>query len=152
MPEIRKKMTKKKALAIILAVAAVLLVLIALRSVKPGEPSYDLSTLEGREAFLLDMGWQIDKDSEAFRSVTVPDKLEGIMLQYNKMQQAQGYDLSAHLGERCQQYTYTLTNYADSDGAVLVTLYIQDKTLIAADIHTSSSNGFMHGLKRNEAG
>ena len=145
------KFTKKKALAIVLSAAALLLALMALRCFFPAGESYDLSTPEGREAYLLELGWQIDMDSEAFRTVTVPDTLEGIMLQYNKMQQSQGYDLSAHLGERCQQYSYVLTNYSDSQETVLVTLYIQGKTLIAADIHTSAANGFMHGLRRNDA-
>lgn len=151
MPETRGIFTKKKALAAVLAAAALLLILIALRLLLPAAPEHDLSTLEGREAFLLELGWEIDRSSEVFRSVTVPDKLEGIMLQYNRMQLTQGYDLSKHLGERCGQYTYTLTNYSDSDGMVVVTLYIQDKTVIAGDIHTTAANGFMHALRRNDA-
>ena len=150
MPNTRMRMTKKKALTVVLAVAALLLLFIALRLFLPAQTDHQLSTIEGREAFLLELGWEIDRDSEVFRTVTVPDKLEGIMLQYNKMQLTQGYDLNAHLGERCQQYTYTLKNYSDSDGTVLVTLYIQGDSLIAGDIHTTAANGFMHGLKRNE--
>ena len=149
MPKTRTVFTKKKALTILLTIAALLLIAIALRLFLPASPGYDLSTTEGRVAFLLEMGWEVDASTEEFRSVTVPDKLEGIMLQYNKMQIAQGYDLSTHLGERCQQYTYALTNYTDSESTVLVTLYIQGKTIIAGDIHTTSANGFMHGLRRN---
>ena len=67
----------------------------------------------------------------------------------NRMQQAQGYDLSNHLGERCSQYSYQLTNYADSDGTVIITIYVQENEVIAGDIHTTAVNGFMHGLKRN---
>ncbi len=151
MPDIRRPFTKKKALALVLGTAALLLILILLRLLLPAAPEYDLSTREGREAFLLELGWEIDRESEVFRSVTVPDKLEGIMLQYNKMQLTQGYDLSQHLGEKCGQYTYTLTNYADSEGTVVVTLYIQGKTIIAGDIHTTAANGFMHALRRNDA-
>ncbi|MEI3085867.1 MAG: DUF4830 domain-containing protein [Oscillospiraceae bacterium] len=51
---------------------------------------FDLSTLDGREAFLNSLGWEIDRSTEEFRTVVVPDKLEGIMAQYNRMQQAQG--------------------------------------------------------------
>ena len=111
---------------------------------------FDLSTSAGREAYLNSLGWEIKPDSESFRTVIVPDKLDGIMAQYNRMQQAQGYDLSMHLGESCSQYSYELTNYTDSDGTVIVTLYVQDGKLIAADIHTTAVNGFMHGLKKNE--
>lgn len=143
--------TKKKALTIVFAVAAIILAAILLRYFFADSDKADLSTLDGREAFLNELGWEIDRESEEFRTVIVPEQLEGIMLQYNKMQQAQGYDLSLHLGERCQQYTYKLLNYAETDCAVLVTLYIQDGELVAGDIHTSAANGFMHGLKKNPA-
>lgn len=142
-------LTKKKALLIVLLCAAVLLVCIALRWYFSPAQSYDMSTLEGRQAFLLSLGWEIDIETEEYRSVVVPETLDGIMLQYNRMQQAQGYDLNEHLGEACQQYSYQLTNYPDCDTPVFVALYIQGKELIAADIHTNSLNGFMHGLKRS---
>ncbi len=141
-------LTKKKAALIVVVLAAVLLALILLRWYGSGGKTYDMSTLEGREAFLLELGWEIDADTEEFRTVVVPEKLEGIMNQYNRMQQAQGYDLNEHLGESCQQYSYQLLNYPDSDSPVFVTLYVQDGKLIAGDIHTNALNGFMHGLKR----
>jgi len=143
-------LTKKKALTIVLVCGALLLAFIALRWYLPQRQSHDLSTVDGREAFLRELGWEIDRDSEEFRTVVVPEVLEGIMLQYNRMQLAQGYDLNEHLGESCQQYSYQLTNYPDSDSPVFVTLYIQGKDLIAGDIHTNALNGFMHGLKRVE--
>ena len=141
-------LTKRKAALIVVILAAVLLGLILLRWYSSQKSSYDMSTLEGREAFLLELGWEIDADTEEFRTVVVPEKLEGIMNQYNRMQQAQGYDLNEHLGESCQQYSYQLLNYPDSDSPVFVTLYVQDGKLIAGDIHTNALNGFMHGLKR----
>ena len=135
--------TKKKALILVLGLGVLILLLIVLRAVFAPGTEFDLSTLDGREAFLNSLGWEID------RTVVVPDKLEGIMAQYNRMQQAQGYDLSNHLGERCSQYSYQLTNYADSDGTVIITIYVQENEVIAGDIHTTAVNGFMHGLKRN---
>ena len=111
--------------------------------ISPGSP--------GGRNYLRSLGWEIDPQTEAFRTVLVPDQLEGIMAQYNKLQLQQGYDLSRHLGESCLQYTYEITNYADSDGKVIVSLYLQDGEIIAADIHSTALNGFMHGLKRAEA-
>ena len=139
--------TKKKALFIVLGSGILILLLIGLRAVFTHSPEFDLSTLDGREAFLNSLGWEIDRSTEEFRTVVVPDKLEGILAQYNRMQQAQGYDLSNHLGERCSQYSYQLTNY--SDGTVIITIYVQENEVIAGDIHTTAVNGFMHGLKRN---
>ena len=142
--------TKRKALLTIFLIAAIIFAFIMLRGTFFPGLEYDMSTADGREAYLNSLGWEIKRDSEAFRTVVVPDKLDGIMAQYNRMQQAQGYDLSMHLGESCSQYSYELTNYTDSDGTVIVTLYVQDGKLIAADIHTSAVNGFMHGLKKND--
>lgn len=68
------------------------------------------------------------------------------MEEYNRMQTEQGYDLSKHLGEECDQYSYIVTNYGNSEGAVYVTMYLQEGKLIAADIHSTAMDGFMHGI------
>ena len=146
-----KALTRGRALAILIAGAVVLLLLITAHSVFVPKEDFDLTQLAGRQAYLRSLGWEIDPETEAFRTVLVPDQLEGIMAQYNKLQLQQGYDLSRHLGESCLQYTYEITNYADSDGKVIVSLYLQDGEVIAADIHSTALNGFMHGLKRAEA-
>ena len=151
MSDITMKKTKRKALLTIFIIAAIILILIFARGLFfPCTEQFDLSSTDGREAYLNSLGWEIKRESEAFRTVVVPDKLEGIMAQYNRMQQAQGYDLSTHLGESCSQYSYELTNYTDAEGSVIVTLYIQNGKLIAADIHSTAANGFMHGLKQND--
>lgn len=145
-----KAFTRKKAVTILSLGAAVLLLLITAHSVFAPRAEPDLSTVEGRAAYLASLGWEIDPETEAFRTVLVPDKLEGIMAQYNKLQVKQGYDLNRHLGESCMQYCYEITNYSDADGKVLVSLYLQDGEIIAADIHSTALNGFMHGLKKEE--
>ena len=148
MLEKKRVFTKKRALALVLFCAAVLLLLILLRwHFNSGD---DLSTQEGREMFLAGLGWEIDLSSESRKSVIIPDQLDGVLLEYNKMQLDQGCDLSRHLGEKCDQYTYTLTNYPDQSQTVLVTLYVQGRELIAGDIHTTSVNGFMHGIMRSD--
>ncbi|MBR1456433.1 MAG: DUF4830 domain-containing protein [Oscillospiraceae bacterium] len=136
--------TKKRALSLVVTVAAVLVVLILLRSCVQARD--DLSTAEGRADFLSSLGWEIDPDSEEYKRVLIPDKLEGVLSDYNAMQLEQGCDLSRHLGERCDQYSYEITNYPNSDQTVLVTLYVQGRRLIAGDIHSTALNGFMHGL------
>ena len=149
MLEKNRVFTRKKALALVLICAAVLLVIIILRWYAGAKD--DLSTPEGRQMFLSELGWEIDLSTETHKSVMIPDTLEGVMEDYNNMQLKQGYDLSGHLGEKCEQYTYLLTNYPDSSEKVLVTIYIQGRDIIAGDIHTSSIDGFMHGIKREGA-
>ena len=93
-------------------------------------------TCEGRQSFLSELGWEIDPDTEEFKSVTLPEALEGVMRDYNEMQLAQGYDLRKYLGQTCSQYTYEVTNYPQATDTVLVTLYIKGQRVIAGDIHT----------------
>ena len=137
--------TKKKALTLVLVVAAALILLILLRSCTASRSK--LSTTEGRTAFLSSLGWEVDPSTEEYKRVLIPDKLEGALSEYNEMQRKQGCDLSRHLGQRCDQYTYEITNYPNSEQTVLVTLYVQGNRLIAGDIHSTALNGFMHGLK-----
>jgi len=144
--------TRKKALTWILICGIILLLILTARSVFGNEKPLDLNTTEGREAYLKSLGWEIDPDSESFRSVLVPQKLEGIMAQYNKIQLRQGYDLNKHLGESCRQYCYDVKNYPGGEGKVIVSLYLQDGKVIAGDVHSTAVNGFMHGLSRTEAG
>ena len=120
-------LTKKKALTVVLLVAAVLLTAILLRG-RGG--TNDASTLAGRQAFLQELGWEIDPASEDLRTVQLPDTLDGMLTDYNEMQLAQGYDLSRHLGEQCQQYSYLVCNYPDDSQTVLVTLYVQGRRVI----------------------
>ena len=144
--------TRKKALTFLLVCGIIGLLIFTAQSVFGKEKPLDLNTLEGREAYLSSLGWEIDKNSESFRSVLVPQKLEGIMAQYNKIQLRQGFDLNAHLGESCRQYCYDVTNYPGGVGKVIVSLYLQNGQVIAGDVHSTAVNGFMHGLSREEAG
>ncbi|MBR5094336.1 MAG: DUF4830 domain-containing protein [Oscillospiraceae bacterium] len=144
MNDTKLPLTKRKALTIVLAVAAVLCIAILLRSCTHKGP--DLSTTEGRQSFLSGLGVEIDCSSEDIRRVQLPTTLDGAIKDYARLQEEQGYDLSTHLGEQCQQVTYRVTNHPDDSQTVLVTLYIQGKDLIAGDIHSTALNGFMQGL------
>ena len=138
-------MTRKKALGIVLLCAVALLGLIVFRFLH--DDRNDLKSLEGRQAYLEKLGWEIDPASEEHRSILLPQRLDGVLADYNRMQIEQGFDLSRHLGERCEQYSYTLLNYPDDTQPALVTLYIQGRRIIAGDVHSAALDGFMHALK-----
>ncbi len=135
---------RKKALRIVLVTAVLLTALILFRGSKASD---GVSTSEGRAAFLQQFGWEIDPASEDVRTVQLPQVLEGALLRYNEVQLQQGYDLTGHLGETCQQFTYRILNYPDQEQTVLATLYIQGDRVIAGDIHSTALNGFLLGLK-----
>lgn len=143
--------TKKKALTIIFVCALVLFIAILakwLYAYRANETG--LSTLKGREAFITELGWEIDSASEECKSVTLPEALDGVMRDYNEMQLKQGYDLRRYLGQGCTRYTYRVTNYSGYEGEVYITLYIKGQRVIAGDIHTNALDGFMHGIKQSE--
>lgn len=144
--------TKKKALTIVFLCALALFLmilakwLIAYRANETG-----LATQEGRVSFLSELGWEVDADTEEYKSVLLPEALEGVMEDYNEMQLAQGYDLRKFLGQKCEVYTYEVTNYPDAQETVYATLYVCGSRMVAGDIHTNSASGFMHGIKQSEA-
>ncbi len=146
-----RKSTFKKLLTLLLIGGILLLLFGTARSVFKRDDAPDLNTTEGRAAYLKTLGWEVDPETESFRTVVVPKKLDGIMAQYNKLQLKQGYDLNSHLGESCRQYCYDITNYPGGQGKVVVSLYLQNGQIIAGDIHSTAVNGFMHGLSRSEA-
>ena len=143
--------TRKKLLTLLLIGSILLLLFGTARSVFDDGGAPDLNTTEGRAAYLKTLGWEVDPETESFRTVVVPKKLDGIMAQYNKLQLKQGYDLNSHLGESCRQYCYDITNYPGGQGKVVVSLYLQNGQIIAGDVHSTAVNGFMHGLSRSEA-
>ena len=137
-------MTRMRAVSIVFAAAAILFALFALRLLLSRT---DCGTLEGRLLFLERLGWQVDAESEEREHIRLPEELSDVMAGYNRMQKAQGYDLSRHLGERCEKYSYRLTNYPDCGQTVMVTLYVRGRRVIAGDVHSTALDGFMHGLK-----
>ena len=103
---------------------------------------------EGREAYIRSLGWEIDPASETHKSVRIPDPLTEVLEHYNEIQQKQGLDLTGHLGESCEQYCYTVTNYPDEEETVQISLYTQGRELIAGDVHSTALRGFMQGLQK----
>ena len=140
----KRRMTRMRAVSIVFAAAAIVFALFALRLLLSRT---DCGTLEGRLLFLERLGWQVDAESEERERIRLPEELSDVMAGYNRMQKAQGYDLSRHLGERCEKYSYRLTNYPECGQTVMVTLYVQGRRVIAGDVHSTALDGFMHGLK-----
>ena len=142
------KFTRKTAVALVLITALVLLAFVLLRW--NSEKASEFTTSEERQKFLSSLGWEVDLSSEAEKAVIIPDKFEGVMEDYNNMQQEQGLDLSKYSGQRCIQYTYNLLNYPGVKENIYLTIYVKDDVLIAGDIHTNSVNGFMQGIMPTE--
>ena len=140
--------TRKKALTIILIASILVFLLILGKWLIAYRSNSGIMTLDGRESFLMSLGWKIDRNSEEVKNIRLPEKFDEIMTEYNKLQRTQGYDLEKYAGKDCTQYTYRIANYDSGRDDVYVSLYLCGRTVIGGDIHTASSDGFMHAIRK----
>ena len=75
------RFTRKTAVLVIIVAAVLLAALVLLCSGGGG-----METTEERTAYLASLGWEVDAASETGRDVVLPEKLDGVLLQYNEMQ------------------------------------------------------------------
>ena len=127
---------------ITVAVAAVLALMVVLR----WKAENRIDSTEDRIAYLSELGWVCDPDSEQCREICLPESFGRVLSDYNELQLADGFDLSRYAGKTCTQYIYTLENHAGSI-TVYAVLYIYHDRVIGGDIHTAVLDGYMHGLK-----
>ena len=140
------KMSKRKAVYIIIAAAVLLaaIVLLTGESDTPAQGGFD--TNEGRREFLASLGWECSEEPVAEAKVLIPKEFDDVMENYNQLQKQQGFDLAPYAGLQVTQCSYEITNYP-SDDRVLAQLFIYSDLLIGGDIHSVNAEGFMHGLR-----
>ncbi len=146
------KLTKKRAVALLLALGVVLAAAVILRSSPRGLFSVgdmlDVSQPEGREKYLASYGWEIEPESEQERTVLLPRSFgDGAISEYARMQTNQGYDFASCAGLECRQFTYELKDGGGEGGTVYAVLYVRGTRVIGGDIHSAEINGFMHGIR-----
>ena len=105
------------------------------------------STAEKRVAYLAELGWETDILSEQEQTILIPEQFSPVYESYNELQRQQGFDLCNFAGRTCTLYTYTVTNYPDQTQVVLANLYVYKNQVIGGDVHSTSLNGFMVGIK-----
>ena len=146
------KWNKKIAMLIVIAVAVILcLTILAIGSGSKNSASaasHKVETNEDRIMFLEDLGWEVEASPLSQKEIIIPKEFSAVYESYNKLQQAQGYDLSEYCGLEAIIYTYTVTNYSGYTGNVVADLYVRNSQVIGGDIHSLAVDGFMHGLSR----
>ena len=140
----KSKLSKRSAVFILIAAAAILALIVLICS---GGTGSGLTTTEKRVEFLASLGWEVDASSETAKEIVLPETLGGVLAEYNELQKQQGYDLSQYCGEVCESYTYVLTSYPGGETGVIAQLFIYKGRVIGGDIHSAALGGFMHGLK-----
>ena len=142
------KFNRRTAVSIILAVAAILILLVILFGQGSEQEAFKSAKLEDRDArvaYLKSLGWEVQPESETEKTVLIPREFTGVYQEYNRLQKQQGFDLEEYLGTEVQMYSYIVTNY-DSSETVVATIYTYKGRIIGGDIHSTTLDGFMHGL------
>ena len=107
-----------------------------------------IKTNDDRVKFLSQFGWQVDPEAVEAIEVTVPEEFDKIFTAYNELQKRQGLDLTKFKGKNVQRYTYKILNYDGYDGTVYANILVYRNKVIAGDVCTADTKGFMHGLQR----
>lgn len=127
---------KRVTTAVLIAVVAVGMAVLALCLPKPQSANGRVSelpvaTAEGRAAFLSELGYQAM--GETVREICIPDELDEALLEYDRLQTANGMGLAKYAGKRVKLYTVTAQK-AGTDTKKTVRLYVYRNRLIAGDV------------------
>lgn len=110
----------------------------------------NLTTTAKRVRCLAQYGWEVDPGSETKRQAVIPNPLDTVYREYNKLQLVCGFDLNDHCGKTVTCYTYPVLNFPyQTSEAVYVNILIDNGTLIAGDCMSRALDGFMLPLDRS---
>lgn len=145
------KFDRKKAIFIVIMAALILFGLIMLVTIdapeKNEKTSTKISSDEKGAQYLSSLGWTVEVPALNKETVLIPKNFNDVFNKYNTLQQSQGYDLKNYAGKEVDLYTYKVTNHESSD-TVYAQLYVYKNKVIGGDVHSSSLDGFMCGLKK----
>lgn len=102
-------------------------------------------TEEERIGFLEQFGWKVDSEPISVREIRLSGEMDERMLEYNRIQLRQGFDLAPLCGKRIKLWTYSVTNYP-AGGNVVANLIVFDGRVVGGDISSVRSEGFCHGF------
>ena len=140
---------------LLLLVASLFLILwgrFIIREINLNNHTKELFTLKARIDCAESFGWIVDPGSEMHETVTLPEELDNVFIEYNKLQKMCGFDLNKYCGKTVDKYTYIATNFPYKiSETVYLNLLIYEDTLIGGDCMTKSLHGFMLPLDRRFA-
>ena len=152
------KLTKKKAVAILVSLALLIAAVILIMPDKKaaGEPVFSAQQTVTSEAdmaaYIRDLGYETDGEVLESREVTIPKEFDDVYEAYNDMQKECGFDLEKYRGRRVMLYTYAITRYPGCEDEVRCDMHVCRKKLIGGNIYTVAVDGFMHGLTAPQQG
>ncbi len=97
--------------------------------------------------YATNLGWQIDPSPIEISHLALPKTFDSVYEAYNALQKASGFDLEEFKGKTAVRYTYKVKNHKESSrGDVIMNILVYEKRIIAGDISSRDSGGFMHGI------
>ncbi len=152
------KFNRKRAIAIIVAVAVILcavILLAGLRDKTQSSPAAKVATTSGiktnddRVNYLQSFGWKVSAQPIDEQEIVIPKKFTEVYKNYSELQKKQGFELIKYGGLEAKRYTYEIKNYPSGESGVVADIIVYRNTIIAGDIQSMALNGFMHGLNEN---
>ena len=143
------KFSRKKAVAAVITMGVVMAALIILMGRMPTDGPVEMPLLSDnphRVAYLQSLGWEVESEPVETLQFLLPDTLAEPYLTYNRLQTAQGFDLTACCGKQVSRYTYTVTNYPNRPTGVQANLYLCENRPVAGEICCPGANGFQEAL------
>ena len=96
--------------------------------------------------FLEQYGWTVVEMPIEECEITIPKEFDKVLTTYNEIQKQQGLDLSKYQKKTALRYTFNVTNYPEYEGTVYANVIIYKNKVIAGDICSADSRGFIHTL------
>lgn len=93
-------------------------------------------------------GWEIDKSSLVSENIVFFNKKNKAFDDYLLLQKSQGFDISPYFGKDAVRCTMRVLNFPGFEAAdnIFISIFLSDGKIFAADIHSSSVDGFICGV------
>lgn len=144
------KFPKIKLILLLSAVVVVLMLAVLFRfDLKPYQEKNTSSATDSFSVaeYIASFGIETDESSCVIDEIIVPAEFNDVYENYNKIQKEQGYDLSLYKGKTLSRYTLEVTNYTEKDKNVFAEVLTYRGKVVAADIYSTSAEGFILPLK-----
>ena len=143
---------KKIAFAVVMAalvIIGIILLIGAFSGARDAEPKTVTSarTEKNRVAYIAQCGWEVETPALSSQTVIIPRSFSQVFEQYNELQKTQGFDLSRYCGMEVEAYTYKVKGDQSGDD-VVAQMYVLNGEVIGGDVHSTSLDGFMVGIKK----
>ena len=148
------KLNRKSAVAAVVVLALLLIaviLLVSLRSIggsgKHLPEKAGVADAADAARYLAGLGWQVEPQPLEIRELVIPRSFSGVYADYAALQTRQGYPLAEYGGMEARRYSFRVLNHPSGEENIVADLVVCGQTVIAGDIQSTASDGFMTGLK-----